>query len=86
VLRESGLVRAEAVGRTRIYSLEASALAPVRDLLDHVARASGARTDSSSRTAPPTIAPIAAERFDALDLEVRRAARAPGDVAREEIA
>lgn len=84
VLRESSLVRAQSVGRTRVYSLDPAALTPVRELLarldESVAAESGARHPS------PASPPIAPERFDALDLEVRRAAREPGNTEREGIA
>lgn len=86
LLREGGLVRAESVGRTRVYSLDLTALAPVRELLGHLDASRGAVTEASSRGASPTTGPIATERFDALDLEVRRAAREPGQAEREEIA
>ena len=70
VLRESALVRAQTVGRTRVYSLDPAALAPVRQLL--------ALLDESTAGARHPSPPISPEQFDALDLEVRRAARAPG--------
>jgi DNA-binding transcriptional ArsR family regulator len=86
VLRESGLVRAEPLGRTRVYSLERTALAPVREILELLdARTVAAPEVASLRTAAAA-APIPAERFDALELEVRRAAREPGGAQREEIA
>jgi DNA-binding transcriptional ArsR family regulator len=75
VLREAALVRAELVGRTRVYSLAPVALAPMREFLE--------RLDTSTSAAS---APIPGDRFDALELEVRRAAREPGGAQREEIA
>ena len=86
VLRESELVRAESVGRTRIYSLDPAALAPVRELLARLDEGTTAAADVGSRHPSPASAPIAPERFDALDLEVRRAAREPGATEREGIA
>jgi len=66
VLREEGLVRVTTVGRTRVYSIDHEGLAPVRALLDSI----------STVGAPPAPRPpIALEALDALDLEVRRAAR-----------
>lgn len=84
VLRESALVRAESVGRTRVYSLDPTALAPVRDLLARLDKSAAAEV--GVRHPSPASPPIASERFDALDLEVRRAAREPGTTEREGIA
>ncbi|MEV1128363.1 metalloregulator ArsR/SmtB family transcription factor [Agromyces sp. NPDC049794] len=86
VLRESGLVRADAVGRTRVYSLDPTALAPVRQLLAALDGGAAAAADVGSHHPSPASPPIAPERFDALDLEVRRAAREPGTTEREGIA
>lgn len=86
VLRESALVRAESVGRTRVYTLEPTALAPVRELLARLDEGVTAAADVGSRHPSPATPPIASERFDALDLEVRRAAREPGTTEREGIA
>lgn len=90
VLRESALVRARSVGRTRVYSLDPVALDPVRELLAQLDVggdvASDLAADGSSRHPSPASAPIKPERFDALDLEVRRAAREPGPTEREGIA
>ncbi|UYN83870.1 MAG: winged helix-turn-helix transcriptional regulator [Microcella sp.] len=66
VLREEGLVRVTTVGRTRIYSIDHDGLAPVQALLDSI-------TSASAPPAPQP--PIAVERLDALDLEIRRAVR-----------
>ncbi|WP_226346464.1 ArsR/SmtB family transcription factor [Agilicoccus flavus] len=67
VLSEAGLLRVEARGRERRYRLADDGLAPVRDWL------------SGLRTARP---PIAADRLDALDLEVRRTTRESRPVGR----
>lgn len=67
VLREASLVRADLVGRTRRYRLDPAGLAPVRAWL--------ARLGDLADDAEPRHPPIAPERFDALDLEVRRATR-----------
>ena len=80
VLRESGLVRVTPAGRTRVYSLNHDGLAPVRALLESLGLAERAAT-------PAARPPIAAERFDALDLEVRRTVRDHRSTTdREEIA
>ena len=87
VLREASLVRADAVGRTRVYRLDLEALAPVREWLarvDELVAGGGAAEHPSTEAAPTGRRPIAPERFDALDLEVRRAAREPGDAKRTE--
>lgn len=86
VLRESALVRARSVGRTRVYSLDPVALDPVRELLAQLDVAGDVAADGGSRHPSPASAPIKPERFDALDLEVRRAAREPGPTEREGIA
>jgi DNA-binding transcriptional ArsR family regulator len=86
VLRESLLVRAESVGRTRVYSLEPAALAPVRDMLEQLDAKTRAAVVIDTPRLGPASEPIAAERFDGLDLEVRRAAREPDRAEREEIA
>lgn len=85
VLRESALVRAESLGRTRVYSLETAALAPVRKLLEQLETGPSGAADIGSRGSAAS-APITPERFDALDLEVRRAAREAGHAEREGIA
>lgn len=84
VLRESALVRAESAGRTRVYSFDPSALAPVRELLEQLGAGPGAAV--RSRRSSRGYAYIGPEHFDALELEVRRAAREPGDTEREGIA
>jgi DNA-binding transcriptional ArsR family regulator len=76
VLRESALVRAASVGRTRVYSLDPAALAPVRELIARLDASVAA--DVGARHPSHGSAPMAPEHFDALDLEVRRAAREPG--------
>jgi DNA-binding transcriptional ArsR family regulator len=86
VLRESALVRAEPVGRLRVYSLDPAALAPVREILERLdTRTAGAPEVASLRTSAAQV-PIPPETFDALELEVRRAAREPRGARREEIA
>lgn len=86
VLREAALVRAESVGRTRVYSLDPAALAPVREMLAKLDASTSAATEVASRGSSPARGPIAPQHFAALDLEVRRAAREPGHAEREEIA
>lgn len=86
VLRESALVRAQSVGRTRVYSLEPAALAPVREMLEQLDASTSAAVAVASRRSSPSAGPISAARFDGLDLEVRRAAREPGPAEREETA
>jgi DNA-binding transcriptional ArsR family regulator len=75
VLRESALVRAEPVGRTRVYALDRTALAPVRELLDRLEAGAEGSTQAMSDVLSPTEMPMTVERLDALDLEVRRTAR-----------
>ncbi len=60
VLLDGGLVRVSKVGRTRVYSIEPRGWEPVREL---------------ERSIHPAPAPVAPERFDALELEVRRVSR-----------
>jgi DNA-binding transcriptional ArsR family regulator len=60
MLREAGLVDVTATGRMRVYRLRQEGLQPVGDLL---------------RALEEPAAPIPADRFDALDLEVRRTVR-----------
>ncbi|MET0713573.1 MAG: metalloregulator ArsR/SmtB family transcription factor [Mycetocola sp.] len=86
VLRESALVRAASTGRTRVYSLDPTALAPVRELLAQLETGVGGAADVGSLRTSAASAPIAPDRFDALDLEVRRAARETGHAEREGIA
>lgn len=89
VLRESALVRARSVGRTRVYSLDPAALAPVRELLtrlDASAAVESVAAEVGAGHPSPASPPIAPEHFDALELEVRRAAREPGVTEREGIA
>lgn len=86
VLRESALVGVESLGRTRVYSLNPSALAPVRDVLEHLEAGPGVAAAVRSTRPTARRAPIGPEHFDALDLEVRRAVREPGDTEREGIA
>ena len=96
VLREVSLVRADVIGRTRVYRLDPSALDPVRTWLarvdELVAGDAGAEHPSPASAAATAGPPIASERFDALDLEVRRALREPagdeqaGSIEREDIA
>ena len=86
VLRESALVRAEPSGRTRVYSFDPAALAPLRELLEQLETGKGGGADLGARYSSPASAPIAPERFDALDLEVRRAARETDHAEREGIA
>ncbi|WP_022894654.1 ArsR/SmtB family transcription factor [Agromyces subbeticus] len=89
VLRESTLVRARSVGRTRVYSLDPAALAPVRELLarlDASVAVESVAAEVGARHPSPASPPFAPEHFDALELEVRRAAREPGVTEREGIA
>lgn len=89
VLREAALVRAQSVGRTRVYSLDPAGLAPVRALLarlDESVADENLAVETRGRHPSPASPPIAPEHFDALELEVRRAAREPGVTEREGIA
>lgn len=78
VLRESGLVRSDLRGRTRVYTFAPDGLTAVRELLVSL-------DDTAAQRHPSP--PIPAERLDALDLEVRRTGRERrADARREDIA
>lgn len=66
VLLDGGLVKVSNVGRTRVYSIEPRGWEPVREL---------ERGILQPQPQPQPEAPFAPERFDALELEVRRAGR-----------
>lgn len=70
VLRETGLVAATPRGRERVYTLSPDGLAPVHALL--------AELEDARRAAPL----LAADRLDALELEVRRTVRDRASIGR----
>lgn len=73
VLRVAGLVRVTPAGRERRYELDPAGLAPVTAFLDTLQAAPPAPVVPTP--APPPLVARAAERLDALELEVRRTVR-----------
>ncbi|MGB7449435.1 MAG: metalloregulator ArsR/SmtB family transcription factor [Ornithinimicrobium sp.] len=71
VLRQTGLVGTDIVGRERHYRLERSGLVPVHRLLDQLGSPAGAESEADQ--APR--GRLVPEQLDALDTEVRRTRR-----------
>lgn len=75
VLRQAGLVEADASGRERPHRLVPDGLTPLRELLTELTGLTGLTEHSAPTELSGPTPPFAESRLDGLDLEVRRTTR-----------